>query len=159
MNGRNRDNGFGKGFAKLGLGMGIGFALYMMFGGRGGLGFGRGSGGLNAGRGEGPGTAPDASSTTQQAPDAQPLSARIVPDPSNASKAVIDLEGNLVGIADLIARVITGGRRDVVIIVRGDTRHGAAQAIEQAITSAGIEIIRPQTSTVTAPTTPRDPWA
>jgi len=146
-------DGFGKSLLKVGAGFGIGFALYMMFGGNLGLGFGRGSGGLGAGgNSDGSGRG-----GTQPVPDAQPITARVVPDPSDASKAVIELEGQQIGIADLIARIVTGGRRDVVLIVRGDTRQGAAEAIEQAVSSSGIQIIRPQLSSV--PSSPSDPWA
>lgn len=152
MNGRDNSDGFGNGLVKLGLGVGIGFALYMMFGGRGGLGFGRGSGGIDSGgRGEGSGTGP----AVQQAPDAQPISVRVVPDPSDVTKGAIELEGNLVGISDLIARIVAGGRHDVILIVRGDTRQGAVEQIQQTLTSAGIQIIdRQQPASAVS-----DPWA
>lgn len=139
MNGRN-DDGFGKGLAKLTLGAGIGFALYMMFGGRGGLGFGRGSGGLGAG-GEGPGTGAPGPALQ---PDAQPIVVRIRPDPADSAKTAIEFEGKLVSVAELIARVVDGGRRDVVAAVRGDTRQGGWDEIRQTLSSAGIQVIDPQ---------------
>ena len=153
MNGRNGD-GFGKGLAKLTLGAGIGFALYMMFGGRGGLGFGRGSGGLDAG-GAGPGTAaPEAPAARM--PDAQPIGVRVRPDPADPTKTSIELDGNLVSVAELIARIVGGGRRDVVVAVRGDTRQGGWEEIRQTLSSAGIQVIDQQAPRSASP---RDPWA
>jgi len=147
----DKDDGFGKNLLKFGAGLGIGFALYMMFGGKGGLGFGRGSGGLDSGGG---GVVP----AGQRAPDTQPITVRVVPDPSDASKAAIELDGQFVSLADLIARIVSGGRHDVIVIVRGDTREGAAEQIRQTLTSAGIQIVDRL-----APQSPRaaasDPWA
>ena len=147
MNGRNGD-GLGKGLAKLTLGAGIGFALYMMFGGRGGLGFGRGSGGLGAG-GASPGTAAPGAPAARM-PDVQPIAVRVRPDPADPAKTAIELEGNLVSVAELIARIVAGGRRDVVVAVRGDTRQGGWEEIRQTLSSAGIQVIDQQASSTSA---------
>jgi len=151
-NGRDRD-GFGTSVLKLGLGVGIGFALYMLFGGKGGFGFGHGSSGLGAG-GVGPGVVPEAPSAAQ--PDAQPIAVRIRPDPADPAKTAIELEGSLVSVAELIARIVRGGRRDVVVAVRGDVRQGGWEEIKQTLASAGIQVID-QLSPASA--APKDPWA
>jgi hypothetical protein len=143
-------DGFGTNVLKFGAGLGIGFALYMMFGGNLGLGFGRGAGGSGSGGGG-----------MQPPRDAQPITARVIPDPADASKAVIDLEGQHVSVADLIGRVVAGGRHDVVLLIRGDVREGAAEQVRQTITSSGLQIVaRLASSTPSTPPSPRsDPWA
>lgn len=143
MNGRDRDDGVGTGILKLGLGMGVGFAIYMLVGGTGGFGFGRGAG---AGTGPGPAAPP-------RPRDAQPVEILVRPSPSDPKKAVIETEGKIVSVGDLIARIDAGGRRDVRVKVRGDTIQGAWDEIHDALGSAGLQIFMQQTHTAPAVST------
>jgi len=123
VNGRDRN---GMGIVKLGLGAGIGFALYMLISGSGGFGFGRGA---------------DAGPAAPPRPrDEKPIEVRVKPSPTDPQKAVIELEGQIVTANDLIARIIAGGRRDVLITVRGDTIQGAWDEIRGALAAAQIEV-------------------
>lgn len=130
MNGRDRDDGVGTGILKLGLGMGVGFAIYMLVGGTGGFGFGR-----NAGAGTGPGPA-----APPRPRDTQPVEILVKPSPADPKKAVIETEGKIVTVDDLVARIAAGGRRDVLVKVRGDTIQGGWDDIHAALTSAGIQV-------------------
>jgi hypothetical protein len=136
----DRDRDGVPGVVKLGLGVGVGLAIYMLFGGSGGFGLGRGGG---FGRGEAaPAGPPQAPTAPPRPPDAIPIEVRVKPSPTDPKQGVIELEGKIVTVDDLVARIHEGGRRDVVVVVRGDTIQGAWDKIHDAIVAAGIEIVR-----------------
>jgi hypothetical protein len=133
VNGRSRDQM--PGVVKLGLGVGLGYLLYKLLGG-GGFGFG-------------PGEVPS------RPHDEQPIEVRIRPVPADSTKAEIALEGRIVSLGELIARIRVGGRRDVLVALRGDTRQGAWDEIREALESAGIQIVRKQAAGASVHTHPQ----
>ncbi len=72
--------------------------------------------------------------------DTQPIEIRVLPSSTDSMKAVIEMEGRIVSVGDLIARIDAGKRRDVVATVSGATRHGAWSEIREALKFAGIRI-------------------
>lgn len=130
MNGRNRDEV--PGLVKLGLGFGVGFGLYMLIARIGGFGLGRGHGRASAG--------PAGPAAPTRSRDEQAVEIRVKPSPIDPKKAVIEMEGKIVTAGELIARIDAGGRRDVLVSVRGDTIQGAWDEIHDALVFAGIRI-------------------
>lgn len=143
VNGRDRDDGVGMGILKLGLGAGVGFAIFMLVSGTGGFGFGRGGG---------PGVPAGPPAAPPRPPDTKPVEVRVKPSATDPKKAVIELEGKVISVGDLVARIGAGGRHDVLVTVRGDTIQGAWDEIRNALVSAGIQIsIRQPSASPTAP--------
>ena len=62
------------------------------------------------------------------------------PSLTDPTEAAIEMEGRIVSIGELIARIDAGKRRDVLVTVRGDTRQGALAAIRDALTFMGIQV-------------------
>lgn len=62
------------------------------------------------------------------------------PSPIDPTKAVIEMEGRIISVGDLIARIDAGKRRDVLVTLRGDTRYGAWREISEALEFSGIQI-------------------
>lgn len=58
----------------------------------------------------------------------------------NLRKDGLYLAGKRISVTDAIARVLSGGRRDALITVAGDTRQGDVDAVDVAFQNAGIAL-------------------
>jgi hypothetical protein len=76
-----------------------------------------------------------------RAHDVVPIEARVRPSPTDPAKTVLEVEGRILSIGDLVARIDAGGRRDVIIAVRGDAQQGGWEEIRDALGFAGIRIL------------------
>ncbi len=112
---------------KFGVGAGIGYALYRLLSWAGGIGAGTG-----------------------RPRDAQPVLIRVRPA-DDPTRAVIEMEGRVVLVPDLVARIRAGGRQDVLVVVRGDTIQRAWDDVRVALELAGIQVVIRQAPIVPAP--------
>ena len=113
---------------KIGVGLGIAYALYRL---------GLAIGGKKAPAGTSGG---DPRKPPPRPRDTKPIEIRVRPSPANPRSAVIEMEGRIISVGDLIARIDAGGRRDVLVTVTGDTRTGAWDEIRDMLAFAGIQI-------------------
>lgn len=74
-------------------------------------------------------------------PDPSPLEVLVRPSDADPRQTVIEAEGRALSVGDLIARIDAGGRRDVRVAVRGDTRQGGWVEIREALAFAGIQVL------------------
>lgn len=125
---------------KVGLGIGVAYLLYGLLSPK-------------DSRGSGPGnlrTRADLSLPRASVPapkrfeDRLPIEIRVRPAASDPAKTVVEMEGKVITVGDLIARIDAGKRRDVRVTVRGDTREEGWAEIRAALGFAGIQIwLRP----------------
>jgi len=130
---------------KFGLGVGIGYALYRLLGlAGGGGGFGPGGAGLGPG-GSGPGSDGSGAGAPATEPPARPLDSeavqvRVRPSPNDPTRVIIEVEGRIVTVGELVERVNASGRRDVTVTVASDTRPEAWNELHEALNFLGIQL-------------------
>lgn len=138
------------------VGAGIGFALYLFITGL-ELGWGGGGRGRGEGSGRGETKAPPASEGSGRGPT-QPLLEPLVPSrPKDASRLSFVMthptfddpslpmsfrgpDARAYSLDEMIARIKTGGRSDVVLKTAGNVREGSASSATARVKQAGIEV-------------------
>lgn len=134
---------------KAAVGAGLGYALYRLLGTRGQGDGGSGSGGRRGHaaptaphpRPEVPVRPPTPAPTPVHRRDEQPVRVLVRPDDADPARAAVELDGRVVSVGELVARVDAGGRRDVVVSLRGDTRQGAWEELRSALAFAGVDVM------------------
>lgn len=142
---------------KFGLGAGVGFALYLLISGL-GLGRGRGEG---RGKGREPPSEPPrpkedeesaASTPTPTPPKPTPprpkdlerltfvMTQPLAAEPFNPMSFLLRAENRTYSLGGMIARVKAGGRSDVALKIRGDTRTGSGDEALAFLKESGIEV-------------------
>lgn len=133
----------------IGIGIGVGYAIYRLLQGGAPAGAGPGSNERGSASATWPTRAPaevpiEAPAVSAPAParppDVRPVEIRVQPSSSNPTQAIVEMEGRIVSVGELIARIDAGGRRDVLVAVRGDTREGGWTEIRDALLFSGIQI-------------------
>lgn len=131
---------------KLSVGVGVAFLLYWLLwtGGRSGRGTGSvpGTSAAPGSLSPVPGISAVPAVVLPRPRDTQPVEILVHPSSTDPTRAVIEMEGRVVSVSVLIARIDAGKRRDVRVTVRGDTREGGWMEIRDALEFAGIQILR-----------------